>query len=145
VNVKNNFNVEKKIDLSPNYVNTFADEIIFQIGEKYSKLIFYNYGKNISEDDHLEQDRTHKTFNVEVKIPNHALKTLSVFSLSLSQIKDSVLSSLQNINPPTAEAYNKLSSKIESQYFDTDQSIKFDNFYRVNSTWSELKIGSRNY
>ncbi len=126
--INNNSKIEKGNNLLHNPINFFSDEILFQIGENYSKLVFYSYGKKINKDNHIEQDKDNKTFHIEIQIPNHALKTLSTLSLLLIEFKDTALNSLEDrITSPTIDAYDKILSKIQSLYFDTDPNSNFTN------------------
>jgi len=128
MDINNSSKFEKGDRFLHNPINFFSDEILFQIGENYSKIVFYSYGKKINKDNLIEQDKDNKTLNIEIQIPNHALKTLSTLSLLLIEFKDTALKSLEDrITSPTIDAYDKILSKIQSQYFDTDPNTNFNN------------------
>ena len=128
MDINNSSKFEKGDRFLQNPINYFSDEILFQIGESYSKLVFYSYGKKINKDNLIEQDKDNKILNIEIQIPNHALKALSTLSLLLIEFKDTALKSLEDrITSPTVDAYDKILSKIQLQYFDTDPNTNFNN------------------
>ena len=105
MDISNSSKFEKGDRFLQNPINYFSDEILFQIGESYSKLVFYSYGKKINKDNLIEQDKDNKILNIEIQIPNHALKALSTLSLLLIEFKDTALKSLEDrITSPTVDA-----------------------------------------
>ena len=95
MDINNSSKFEKGDRFLQNPINYFSDEILFQIGESYSKLVFYSYGKKINKDNLIEQDKDNKILNIEIQIPNHALKALSTFHC-LIQLKDTAFKSLED-------------------------------------------------
>ena len=94
----NNAGNQKKIQYSMNYKNTLTDDIIFQVGEHYSKLIFYNYDKTIDSENQTKQDMTTKIINTEIIIPNQVLRNLSNTINLLFQTKEGLFDYLTPYN-----------------------------------------------
>jgi hypothetical protein len=142
----NPIKTQKEIDYFPNYKSAFADDIMLQIGEHSSKLVFYNYHKIIDTANQTKQDLNKKIINTEIVIPNQVLKNLSYIMHYMLEIKNGLLSSIQpQLNQGTLEAYTRLSSLINSQYFDTDQSVDLSKFYQdfielANSLKVEIEV-----
>jgi hypothetical protein len=67
---------------------------MFQIGDHFSKLILYNYGKIIDSTNQTKQDMTAKIVNTEIVIPKEVLKSLFGIIYYIFEVKDGLLNSI---------------------------------------------------
>jgi hypothetical protein len=128
-----------KFEQLPDYVASYADNLLLQFGETNARLIFYQDMVEVNqEDDDIVRNQKRKRLKFEIKIPHRALKQLARISLDVMNANDSMLEATTGKNDDATTSawwqYNKL---LESTYYDTE------NYWLSNKDYEKLFEASK--
>lgn len=103
------------------YAVTYADDIIFQLGQYVSKLIFYqNITTTSSDSSELEKDKIVKRMKFEVRIPQITLEQLAKKSFLLIHTRNNSIKAVSTQkDKKTSKAWFEFDEALATKYYDT--------------------------
>lgn len=107
---------------SLNYAIVYADGVLFELGGRVSRLIFYQEELDIN-DDRNAIDKTRKviTQKFEVRVPHRILKRLSETVQNMSKLSDEVLKMTEGIDDEkVTDVWYRFQTNLEGIVYDTN-------------------------
>lgn len=106
-----------KYEKNPDYMTTYADGIVIQLGEDVSRLMFYQVDSDI--DTESGSVKSNHNLRFEVRIPRSALEQVAQTIVDYTDLQDKLDNEVHDVeDEETLEKYSDFEYKINHSFFD---------------------------